>query len=73
MLTISNVQVQADIHNYRAWLVNPFLFMTAQLVEPEADATGSYNPIGNEILGQNVSSLHRLKDIDNKGGSTTAS
>jgi hypothetical protein len=48
--------------------VNPFLFMTATLVEVDHDEHGMYKPIpGVQIIGQNVSSLHRLKDIDNKG------
>jgi hypothetical protein len=52
----------------REYLVNPFLFMTATLVEVDHDEHGMYKPIpGIQIIGQNVSSLHRLKDIDNKG------
>ena len=42
--------------------------MTASLVETEEQENGSYRPVpGVQIIGQNVSSLHRLKDIDNKG------
>jgi hypothetical protein len=53
---------------YREYLVNPFLFMTATLVEIDHNEHGIYTPIpGVQIIGQNVSSLHRLKDIDNKG------
>lgn len=52
----------------REYLVNPFLFMTATLVEPDQQENGSYKPIqGVQIIGQNVSSLHRLRDINNKG------
>ena len=51
--------------------MNPFLFMNAILVEHIGELKGEqmvYNPIpGNPIIGQNVSSLHRLKDVDNKG------
>ena len=48
--------------------MNPFLFMTATLVEEEVQEDGTYKPIpGVQIIGQNVSSLHRLKDINNKG------
>ena len=46
--------------------------MTASLVETEEQENGSYRPIpGVQIIGQNVSSLHRLKDIDNKGEQRT--
>jgi hypothetical protein len=45
------------------YLVNPFLFMTAVLVDPNAQT-----PVcPNQLIGSFVSSLHRLKDIDNKG------
>lgn len=48
--------------------MNPFLFMTAILVEPYVNNDGSYTAVpGVPIIGQNVSSLHRLKDVDNKG------
>jgi hypothetical protein len=42
--------------------------MTAALVEVEQQEHGGYNPVpGVQIIGQNVSSLHRLKDISNEG------
>ena len=42
--------------------------MTAALIEVEQQEHGGYNPVpGVPIIGQNVSSLHRLKDIDDKG------
>ena len=42
--------------------------MTATLVEEEEQENGTYKPIqGVQIIGQNVSSLHRLKDINNRG------
>lgn len=42
--------------------------MNAVLVEAEEQETGGFRGVaGNQIIGQNVSSLHRLKDIDNKG------
>ena len=57
----------------RTWLVNPFLFMNVLLVEPDA-IDGAYKPVGgNSLLGSTVSSLHRLKDINNKGGSAQTS
>ena len=52
------------------WLVNPFLFMNAVLVSAENEHGQPSVPKtlqGNQLLGQNVSSLHRLKDINNKG------
>ena len=54
--------------SYREFLVNPFLFMTAAVVEAEPQEHGGYNAVpGVQIIGQNVSSLHRLKDISNDG------
>lgn len=46
------------------WLVSPRTFMMVNLV----DATNEeeYVP-GKYLIGQTVSSLHRLKDINNKG------
>jgi hypothetical protein len=42
--------------------------MTATLVEEDEQDNGTFIPIqGVQIIGQNVSSLHRLKDVNNKG------
>lgn len=42
--------------------------MNAVLVGTEDGAGGQPKTLqGNQLLGQNVSSLHRLKDVDNKG------
>lgn len=42
--------------------------MTASLVEAHLQDDGTYKAVsGVYVIGQNVSSLHRLKDIDNKG------
>lgn len=67
---------EADLSN-RNWLVNPFMFMIAVLVEaepaPQGDpndpsSTDAWKPVqGNNLLGQTVSSLHRLKDVNNAG------
>lgn len=46
------------------WLVSPRTFMMVTLInskEPEDTSVGKY------LIGQTVSSLHRLKDITNKG------
>lgn len=45
--------------------MNPFLFMNAVLVGAERGPSDALK--GNQLLGQNVSSLHRLKDVNNKG------
>lgn len=57
----------ADHENDSNWLVNPFLFMNAVLVSAENENGQVQTLKGNQLLGQNVSSLHRLKDINNKG------
>ena len=59
----------ADFGAHRNWLVNPFLFMNAVLVSHEDDRAKSQpkSLTGNQLLGQNVSSLHRLKDVNNRG------
>lgn len=52
-----------DPHNSQ-WLVSPRTFMMVTLVndkDPEETVPGKY------LIGQTVSSLHRLKDINNKG------
>lgn len=49
------------------YLVNPFLFMTATIVGTEPENGAFITIPGVNIVGQNVSSLHRLKDINNKG------
>ena len=60
-------QVHLLIYN-REFLVNPFLFMTATLVEVEEAENGKYQRISDRHLtGQTVPSLHRLKDIDGAG------
>lgn len=42
--------------------------MNAVLVSTDDERPGQPKTLqGNQLLGQNVSSLHRLKDIDNKG------
>ena len=42
--------------------------MNCYLVESERDADGNYVQVqGNALIGQSVSSLHRLKDVNNKG------
>lgn len=42
--------------------------MNAVLVSADDERPGQPKTLqGNQLLGQNVSSLHRLKDIDNKG------
>ena len=48
------------------YLVNPFLFMMATLVDAEQENESTRIP-GISLIGQSVSSLHRLKDIDNTG------
>ncbi|TKA22972.1 hypothetical protein B0A50_07715 [Salinomyces thailandicus] len=48
-----------------AWLVSPFLFMIATLLE---GPTGDEVVPGSPMIGQSSSSLHRLKDITNKDG-----
>lgn len=58
---------------HREFLVNPFLFMTATLVYADELENGTYKPAdGSDIIGQSVSSLHRLKDINNKGKNVPA-
>lgn len=57
----------ADHENDSNWLVNPFLFMNAVLVSADNEQGQPQSLKGNQLLGQNVSSLHRLKDINNKG------
>ena len=48
-------------------MVNPFLFMTVTLVKAE-EVSGHYEPLaGTNLLGTTVSSLNRLKDLNNKG------
>ncbi|KAK5119680.1 hypothetical protein LTR85_007255 [Meristemomyces frigidus] len=47
------------------WLVSPYLFMVATLMEGEE---GENMVPGKHIIGQNSSSLHRLKDVTNKDG-----
>lgn len=50
------------------WLVNPFIWMNALLVDAEPGEDGRYTAVTPPpIIGQNVSSLHRLKDVNNKG------
>ena len=49
------------------WLVSPRTFMMVTLINVKE--TDEFNP-GKYLIGQTVSSLHRLKDINNKGQST---
>lgn len=49
------------------WLVSPRTFMMVILI-PERE--GEDSMVGKHLIGQTVSSLHRLKDINNKGEST---
>lgn len=46
------------------WIVSPYVFMIATLL----DGPHSENVVpGKSIIGQSSSSLHRLKDNDNRG------
>ncbi|KAK4542966.1 hypothetical protein LTR36_005964 [Oleoguttula mirabilis] len=47
------------------WLVSPYLFTAATLLEGEE---GENMVPGKHIIGQTSSSLHRLKDVTNKDG-----
>ncbi|KXT00123.1 hypothetical protein AC578_3274 [Pseudocercospora eumusae] len=47
------------------WLVSPRTFMMVTLINVKE--TDEFNP-GKYLIGQTVSSLHRLKDINNKDG-----
>ena len=52
----------------RYFLVSPTLFMTATVVEVEESEPGVHKTVQpNPLIGSYSSSLHRLKDIDNKG------
>ncbi|KAK5153670.1 hypothetical protein LTS14_007364 [Recurvomyces mirabilis] len=56
----------SDQHMDSAWLVSPYLFVVANLLEGEA---GGERLIGEKyMIGASSSSLHRLKDVDNSDG-----
>lgn len=60
---IVQMHVDATHDPHEFWLVNPFLFMMAMLIDAKTEQL-----VGNNgMIGQNVSSLHRLKDLDSKG------
>lgn len=46
------------------WLVSPRTFMMVTLID---EKNGNETVSGKHLIGQTVSSLHRLKDITNKG------
>lgn len=48
-------------------MVNPFLFMTVTLVKAEQTSGRFEHVAGDNLLGTTVSSLNRLKDVNNKG------
>lgn len=53
-----------DVANSQ-WLVSPRTFMMVTLISVSKD--GEELMPGKNLIGQTVSSLHRLKDINNKG------
>jgi hypothetical protein len=59
----------------RQFLQSPYLFMqcTLQIDQPSSENPTPQVPVGQEITGQSVSSLHRLKDINNEGKCASAS
>ena len=51
------------------WLVSPRTFMMVTLVDDKESKQETRNESpGKLLIGQTVSSLHRLKDVTNKGG-----
>ncbi|KAI5296440.1 hypothetical protein KEM52_002553 [Ascosphaera acerosa] len=51
----------------RQYLQNPYYFMECTLHDAQEDRPVSYSP-ANSLAGTAVSSLHRLKDVDNSDG-----
>ena len=55
-----------DDPNNSQWMVSPRTFMMVTLVDTKDN---DELVMGKNLIGQTVSSLHRLKDINNKGTS----
>ena len=49
------------------FLQNPYIFVSVSLYKPDRDEPVEFTP-NDSLAGTLVSSLHRLKDIDNKDG-----
>ncbi|KAF7722714.1 hypothetical protein EC973_002840, partial [Apophysomyces ossiformis] len=62
-IRLKNASAQ-DIHDFHQ---NPFFFMCANLAHPSND-NEVYTPNHNALSGQTVSSMYKLKDIDNHDG-----
>lgn len=62
--------MRADHASSSQYLQSPYLFMCASLVPAEVDVEAldtEDQHLEKGLCGTAVSSLHRLKDIDNKG------
>ncbi|KAG9187461.1 hypothetical protein G6011_05332 [Alternaria panax] len=63
--------VELKLHNEadpsNGFLQNPYLFVSVSLYKPDRDEPVEHTP-NDSLAGTLVSSLHRLKDVDNKDG-----
>ncbi|KAJ4360579.1 uncharacterized protein N0V89_001145 [Didymosphaeria variabile] len=64
---IVQLKVNADVESSQHFLQSPYLFVVADLWKPDKDERWEDRG-GNNLYGGLCSSLHRLKDIDNKDG-----
>ncbi|KAI5280250.1 hypothetical protein KEM54_003782, partial [Ascosphaera aggregata] len=64
---IIQLRVREDVDPSQQYLQNPYYFMECTLHEAQEDRPVSYSP-ANSLAGTAVSSLHRLKDVDNSDG-----
>jgi hypothetical protein len=64
---ILQLKVNADADPQSQYLQNPYLFVAVSLYKPDRDEPFEATP-ANTLAGVLVSSLHRLKSIENKDG-----